>query len=108
MYIDLIVFFVLLALVFIFFKKFDCYVYFIAIFDMILRILTFVKYNIGLPDVAALIGKYIPENIPAIVGRYLNGYLYLIVVWIYVAFMTIFLFYTIRIFWKKKRQTLMK
>ena len=58
MYIDLIVFCVLLALVFIFFKKFDCYVYFIAIFDMILRILTFIKYNIGLPDVAALIGKY--------------------------------------------------
>ena len=103
MYIDLVVFFVLLALVFIFFKKFDCYVYFIAIFDMILRILTFIKYNIGLPDVSALIGKYIPENIPAIVGRYLDGVLYTIVVWIYVIFMIIFLSYTIRIFWKKKR-----
>lgn len=103
MYIDLIVFAVLLALVFIFFKKFDCYVYFIAIFDMILRILTFIKYNIGLPDVAALIGKYIPENIPAIVGKYLNGTFYTIVVWIYVIFMIIFLSYTIKIFWKKKR-----
>lgn len=103
MYIDLIVFIVLLALVFIFFKKFDCYVYFIAIFDMILRILTFIKYNIGLPDVAALIGKYIPENIPAIVGKYLDETLYTIVVWIYVVFMIIFLSYTVRIFWKKKR-----
>jgi len=103
MYIDLIVFAVLLALVFIFFKKFDCYVYFIAIFDMILRILTFIKYNIGLPDVAALIGKYIPENIPAIVGKYLSGVFYTVVVWIYVIFMIISLSYTIRIFWKKKR-----
>ena len=103
MYIDLVVFFVLLALVFIFFKKFDCYVYFIAIFDMILRILTFIRFNIGLPDVAALIGKYIPENIPAIVGRYLTGTLYTIVVWIYVIFMMIFVFYTARIFWKKRR-----
>ena len=103
MYIDLIVFGILLVLVFIFFKKFDCYVYFIAIFDMVLRILTFIRYNIGLPDVAALIGKYIPENIPAIVGHYLSGTLYTIVVWIYVIFMMIFVFYTARIFWKKRR-----
>ncbi len=103
MYIDLVVFFVLLALVFIFFKKFDCYVYFVAIFDMILRILTFIKNNIGLPDVSALIGKYIPESISAIVGRYLDGVFYTIVVWIYVFVMIIFVFYTIRIFWKKKR-----
>ena len=81
MYIDLIVLVVLIFIVVMFFKRFSSFVFFMAIVDIFLRILTFVKNNIGLPDVAALINKYIPESIIAIIDKYtstipiLNGIL---------------------------------
>ena len=34
-----------------------------AIVDIFLRILAFVKNNIGLKDLAAVIGRYLPENV---------------------------------------------
>ena len=103
MYIDLIVFAVLVLLVIMFFRRFSSFVFFIAIFDMILRILTFIKNNLGLPDVAALIDKYIPESIIAIIHRYTNGVVSTILDWIFVIFMIIFLSYIIKIFISKKK-----
>ena len=63
MYIDLIVLIVLIVVVIMFFKRFSSFVFFIAIVDIFLRILTFIKNNIPLPDVSALINKYIPDSI---------------------------------------------
>lgn len=103
MYIDLIVLIVLIVVVFFFFRKFSSIVYFVAIMDILLRILTFFKNNIPLPDVSALINKYIPESIPAIIGHYFNGILYTILVWAFVIVMIIFESYIIRTFWKKKK-----
>ena len=103
MYWDLIVLVILLLLVIYFFRRFDSFVYFIAIFDIFLRILTFIKYNIGLSDVAALIQKYIPESIISIINKYLTGLPATIVIWGYVVVMIIFEFYIIKYFWKKKK-----
>lgn len=105
MYIDLIVLVVLIFIVVMFFKRFSSFVFFMAIVDIFLRILTFVKNNIGLPDVAALINKYIPESIIAIIDKYtsaipiLNG----ILRWAFVIIMIIFLSYTVKIFINKKK-----
>ena len=104
MYIDLIVLVVLIFIVVMFFKRFSSFVFFMAIVDIFLRILTFVK-NIGLPDVAALINKYIPESIIAIIDKYtstipiLNG----ILRWAFVIIMMIFLSYIVKIFINKKK-----
>ena len=103
MYIDLIVLIVLILLVIMFFKRFSSFVFFIAIVDIFLRILTFVKYNIGLPDVSALIGKYIPENIIAIIHKYSSGLVATILDWAFVVIMIIFLTYIIKIFANKKK-----
>ena len=103
MYIDLIVLIVLILVVFFFFRRFSSIVYFIAIFDILLRILTFFKNNIPLPDVAALINKYIPESIPAIINHYFDGLVYTILVWAFVIIMIIFESYIIRTFWHKKK-----
>ncbi len=103
MYIDLIVFIVLVLLVIMFFRRFSSFVFFIAIFDILLRILTFIKYNIGLKDVAALIGKYIPESIIAIIHKYTNGVVSTILDWIFIVIMIIFLSYIIKIFISKKK-----
>lgn len=103
MYIDLIVFIVLLILVVMFFKRFSSFVFFVAIFDILLRILTFIKNNIGLPDLSAVIGKYVPSGILGIISKYTEGILTIILNWIYVGIMVIFLFYICKIFFKKKK-----
>ncbi len=103
MYIDVIVLIVLLLLVIMFFKRFSSFVFAIAIIDMFLRILTFIKYNIGLPDVSAIIGKYIPESILAIINNYTSGIVATILSWAFVVLMIIFLSYIIKIFIHKKK-----
>lgn len=104
MYIDLIVLIVLILVVIMFFKRFDSFVYFIAIIDIFLRILTFIKNNIGLPDVSALIGKYLPESIFGIIDKYV-GYntINVILKWVFVIIMIIFLSYITKFFIKKKK-----
>lgn len=103
MYIDLIVLIVLILVVIMFFKRFSSFVFFMAIIDMFLRILTFIKYHIGLPDVASLIGKYIPESILAIIDKYTSGLFQTILEWAFVIIMIIFLSYVTKIFIHKKK-----
>ena len=73
MYIDVVLLIVLMVVVIMFFKRFSSFVFFMAIVDILLRILTFIKNNIGLPDVSSLIGKYVPASIPAIIDKYATG-----------------------------------
>jgi hypothetical protein len=105
MYIDLIVLIVLIIVVIMFFKRFSSFVFFMAIVEIFLRILTFIKNNIGLPDVAALINKYIPENMFTIIDEYTSTIplLNIILKWLFVLIMAIFLSYIIKIFMNKKK-----
>lgn len=105
MYIDLIVLIVLIVIVIMFFKRFSSFVFFMAIIEIFLRILTFIKNNIGLHDVAALIGKYIPENMFAIINKYTGTIplLNTILKWAFVIIMAIFLSYITKIFINKKK-----
>lgn len=103
MYIDLIVLLVLIVVVFIFFRKFSSIVYAIFIIDLILRAMTYIKWNINLLDIKNVIDKYIPESVPGIIGRYLKGLPYTIVMWIYIILLFIFIGYLIRTFIKKRR-----
>lgn len=99
---DAIIFIVLLVIVICFFRRLSNTVFFVAIFDIFLRILTFIKYN-TVAEVKNFIRKYFPENIPSIISKYAKGDLYTILVWIYVILMIIFLFYIIKIFIKRKK-----
>lgn len=103
MYIDVVVLVILMIIVIMFFKRFSSFVFFMAIVDILLRILTFIKNNIGLPDVSALIGKYVPASIPAIIDKYCNGIINTILQWAFVIIMCIFLSYIIKIFIHKKK-----
>lgn len=103
MYIDLIILIALLVIVLVVFRKFSSFIYFFAIIDIFLRILTGIKLNISLPDVAHLIDTYIPASISAVVGRYISGIFYTIFIWVYIVIYIIFLSYVIRTFWKKKK-----
>ncbi len=99
---DAIIFIVLLIVVIFFFKRLSNTVFFVAIFDIFLRILTFIRDN-TFKEIKVFIEKYFPENIPSIIGKYAKGDLYTILVWIYVILMTVFLYYVIRIFIKRKK-----
>ncbi len=105
MYIDLIVLVLLMIVVIMFFKRFSSFVFFIAIVDIFLRLLTFIKNNIPLRDVSAIIGKYLPESLLSIIDSYTGSIsiLNIILRWAYFVFMCIFLGYVVKIFMKKKK-----
>lgn len=103
MYIDLIVLIILILIVIMFFKRFDSFVLFIGIIDIFLRILAYIKHNIGLKDVSDLIGKYLPESVFDIIDKYTNGIIQTILNWIFIFIMCIFLFYITKVFIKKKK-----
>ena len=81
MYIDLIVLIILIIVVLMFFKRFSSFVFLMAIVEITLRILTFIKDNIGVKDIRNIISKYLPENMFAMINRYTeNGSLFNIII----------------------------
>lgn len=103
MYIDLIVLIILILVVVMFFKRFSSFVFFMAIIDIFLRIMTFIKNNIGVNDISYIIGKYLPESIMHIIHKYTNGIVSTVLDWCFVIIMIIFLSYIVKIFIKKKK-----
>lgn len=103
MYIDLAVFIIAVILIAIFFKRFDSVILFIAIIDIILRILFFIRQNVIFKGIDEVIDRFLPSSIPGLIDRYLTGIPNLIVKWIFVLVMCIFLYYIIRIFVKRKK-----
>ena len=105
MYIDLIVLIVLIVVVIMFFKRFSSFVFFIAIVDILLRVLTFIANNIGLPDVSAVITNHVPGSIFAIIDSYITvgTTLNMVFKWAFIFIMICFLFYIIKIFINKKK-----
>ena len=99
---DAIIFLILLLVVIFFFKRVSNTVFFVAIVDISLRILTFIKNN-TFKEIKTFIAKYFPENIPSIIAKYAKGALYTVLVWIYVILMAMFLYYVIKIFIKRKK-----
>lgn len=85
-----------------FFRRLDSSVYFIASLDIFFRILTFIRDNLGVPEFSNFIREYFPESIPGIIYKYTDGILSTALMWIYVLMFVVFLFYTVRILWKKR------
>ena len=105
MYVDLIVLIIGIIVVIMFFQRFSSFVFFVAIVDIFLRILAFVKNNIGLEDIAQVIGKYLPENVIAIIEKYTSSIpaVCILLKWCFIGIMTIFLVYITKIFINKKK-----
>lgn len=99
---DLVVFLVLLVLVLFLCKDLKSFVYFIGIVDVFLKLLHFVKVQVNVYELTVLIDKYFPSSVLGIVGKYVNGILYDVFVWLYVVCIAMFLFYLIKYFFKRK------
>lgn len=102
MYWDLIVLGILIVAVIFFFRDFDSFVYLIASIDILLRILDYIKLHLGVPEISSLIGRYLPSSVPSLIHKYTTGMVADILMWCYVVLFVIFLFYTLRILWKKR------
>ncbi len=103
MYIDLILLIVIVVAVVMYARNFSSFVFVVAITDILLRILAFIRSNIGLPDFSAFLEKYFPDSIFSIIDKYTHGDISIILKWLVVIIMTFFLYYVIRIWWKKKK-----
>jgi hypothetical protein len=99
---DLVILIVILTVIVLVFKRFSSFVYFVAIIDILLKILTFIKYNLNIAEVSNFIATYFPESIPDILGKYSSGIFYTLLIWGYIIIYIIFLTYIFRTFLKKK------
>lgn len=88
---ELIYFIIILMLVAFLFKSINGFIYLVVIFDIIFRILTFVKMNLNLGEINDIIGQYVPISIPAIIEKYTSGALTTGFMWLLVIIYVIFL-----------------
>lgn len=102
MYLDAIIIVALIILAFGWFRKFSKIVYAIAIIDLFLRLIYYISANIGIKGFYGWVKSILPSSIPAMLDNYMNGIVLNVFIWIYVIIMVVFLFYTIRVFIRKR------
>lgn len=104
MYIDLIVFVILVIAVVFFFRRFSSFVYLVCGIDILYRLLHFLGDNLGVPEISSLVNKYVPLSVVDMVGKYVgtSGIIYVILSWIMFILYCILLFYIVRILVKRK------
>ena len=104
MYIDLILFILLIVAVVFFFRRFSSFVYLVCAVDILFRLLHFIADNVKVAELTSLINKYIPGSVIDMLGKYIGtgGIIYVILSWIMFALYCILLFYIIRILVKRK------
>jgi len=98
----LVILIVLIAIVIIFFKRFSSFIYFLAITDIFLRIMTFINVELARLGIYLYLNKYIPASIPSIINSYSSGILNTVLMWLYVIAIIIFESYIIKTFFRKK------
>ena len=104
MYIDLVLFIILIVAVVFFFRRFSSFVYLVCAIDIFFRLLHFLADHLGVAELTSLINKYIPGSVASMIGNYVGttGIIYTIVLWLMFGLYSILLFYIIRILVKRK------
>ena len=101
MTVQLIIFLAALVAVIFFFKNFNACIYFIAIIDIFLRIITYLKLNYLRSDAFSFF-DFIPSDIPSILNSFELGAFNEILMILYVMVYIIFEVLLIRYFIKRK------
>ena len=100
---DALIIIIILLLVIVAYRKLSKFAYALAITDILLRILNFIKLNLGALEIKTFISRYFPADIPAVIYKYTDGTLSDILVWGYVIIFIVFEFYIIRAFIRNKK-----
>lgn len=90
------------AVIFFFKRTFSGFVYSVAMVDIFLRILSFIKAQVLSENILMFVNKWFPVSIPAVINKYTDGVFYSVLIWLYVMIMIVFLVYTVRTFINKK------
>ena len=98
MYIDLIVFVLIIIAVVAFYRSFSSFVYLVISLDILYRLLHFIADNVKIPELTSLIDKYVPKDIVSMISNYIGtkGIFYTILMWAMFALYCIFLSYLIK------------
>ncbi len=99
---DLIILVVLIGIVVFFFKQFSSFVYFVMIADIFLRLMHGIAGLLKIVEFTNFVDKYIPASVPGIINTYSTGIFNTLLILGYIILVSIFEFYTIRIFFKKR------
>ena len=98
---DLIIILLLLAVIVFFFRDFKHTAYFLGIVELFLRLLHFLADHLQVAELSKFINKYIPNSLFTMLGKYANGLLYEILMWVLFAYFCALLVYLIRYFFKR-------
>lgn len=93
---------VVCAILVMIFKKFDSFVYYVAMVDIFLRILSFIANNIPLDFLSNFINTYFPKSVSNIIDIYSSGIFQTVFMWLLLIIYCIFDFHIIKTFFKKK------
>lgn len=91
----------LLVIITVIFNKFKLFVYLLAMVDILLRIVAFIKMNVVTKELTSYLNKYMPESIPNLISTYSNGVFYDLLIWFYVIIFAIFEVYLIKMLIKR-------
>lgn len=95
----IIIILIIIILVLLFKRTFSSVIYSIVIVDIFLRLVEFLRVNIG--GQFALIFKGIPSNLNVVISNYTGGLIESILTWLLFAVYILFEFYIIRTFLRK-------
>lgn len=98
---DLILFLILAGLVLFIFRKFSSFIYFIAIVEIFLRVVTYFKITFTKGAIFTFLNTYIPANIPTIMDTYADGLLLDVFIFMFVLGFIVFETYLVKSLFKK-------
>lgn len=106
MYIDLIVLILIIVAIIFYFRNFSSFVYLMCSLDILYRLLHFVADNVKVPELSNIINKYIPTSLLGMFGNYVGteNIIFIIIKWAIFVLYVVFLFYIIRILFKRGRR----
>ena len=104
MYFDLVILILIILAVIFFFKRFSSFVYMMCSLDILYRLLHFIAHNVKVPELKALITKYVPTDLVNLFSNYVGneGLIITLIMWAVFVLYCILLFYIIRILVKRK------
>lgn len=103
---DLVILVIFLLIIVFYFRSFESFVYFFAMVDILLRILSFIasEFVSYIPDISNFIVNTFPANIPTIINRYSTDIFNTLLMIGYTIVFIVFEVYIMKFFFKKRRR----
>lgn len=98
---DLIILLALIVIIAFFFRDYKNVVYFLGIVEIFFRIIHFIGDHLKISELNKFINDYIPQSLFTMLGKYSNGLLYEILIWLLLAIFISLEIYLIKYFFKR-------